>query len=102
MKSLAKEKPPRQNHGGQKKPTRRPSAFQRVTALPVLDFGGRYFQAHLLAQDAGDKSPNRVSLPAGGFHEIRAGGATGALQQVQELGSFAALAAIGGLLARLS
>ena len=45
--------------------------FERIAALPILDLGGRDRQAHLLAQDAGDKSPDRVSLPAGGFHEIR-------------------------------
>ena len=42
-----------------------------------------------------------MSLPAGGFHEIRASGPTGAPQQVQELGGFAALAAAVRLLARL-
>ena len=101
MRSLDKEKPPRKNPGGHKNPIGWASVLERIAALAVRDFGRRDFQAHLPAQHARNKSPYRVSLPAGGFHEICAGGATGALQQVQELGSFAALAAAGGLLARL-
>src|ERR1019366_10210184 len=96
-----KEKPPRRNPGGEKEPIRWASALERVAALPVRGLGGRDGQAHLLAQDAGDKSSDRVSLPAGGFHQIRPGSATRALQQVEEFGGFAALARTAGLLARL-
>src|SRR5579862_6839657 len=96
-----KEKPPKRNPGGQREPIGWASAFDRVAPLPVLGLGGRDCQAHLLAQNTGDKSSDRVSLPAGGFHEILPGGATGALQQVKELGGFAAVAGTSGLLGRL-
>jgi hypothetical protein len=101
MKYVDKEKPPRKVPGGQESSIGWTSALQRIATLPILDFGGRYPQAHLLAEHAGDKSPHRVGLPAGGLHEIRAGGPAGAPQQVQELCSLAALAAVGRLLARL-
>jgi hypothetical protein len=84
------EKPPRQNPGGQTDVTCWTSALERVTALPVFDFGGGNGQAHLLAQDTGDKPSDRVSLPAGSFHKIFSGGATGPLQQVEELDGLAA------------
>lgn len=97
-----KEKPPRWYPGGEKDPIGWASAFERVTALSILDLCGRYGQAHLLAQDPRNKPSDRVSLPAGGFHQIRSGGATGALQQVKELGGFAALADSGGFHLRLA
>src|ERR1035437_2812640 len=96
-----KEKPPRQNPGGAKDPIRWPSPLERVTALPVLDLGGRDGQSHLPAQDAGDKSSDRVSLPAGGFHEILPGRAPGAVQQVKDLGALGAVSGTDGLLGRL-
>jgi hypothetical protein len=96
-----KEKPPRQNLGGEKEPIGWASALERVAALPIRGLGRRDGQAHLPAPDPGDKSSHRVSLPAGGFHQIRPGSATRALQQVKELGGFAALAHRAGLLARL-
>jgi hypothetical protein len=101
MKYVDKEKPPRLKLGGKNKSIGWASALQRIAALSVLDLGGCHFQAHLPAKHAGNKSANRVSLPARGFHEIRAGSTPGAPQQVQEFGSFAALAAVGSLLARL-
>ncbi len=101
MRYVDKEKPPRQAPGGEESSIGWTSALQRIAALPILDFGGRYLQAHFLAEHAGDKSPHRVGLPAGGFREIRAGRPTGAPQQVQDLGGFAGLATVGRLLARL-
>jgi hypothetical protein len=101
MKSLDKEEPPGKNPDGYKNPIGWASVLERIAALAVRDFGGSDFQAHLPAQHARYESPYRVSLPAGCFHEICARGATGALQQVQELGSFTALAAAGGFLTRL-
>jgi len=101
VKYVDKEKPPRRKLGGHNNSIGWTSALQRIAALPVFDLGGRHFQSHLPAEHAGNESPHRVSLPAGGFHEIRAGGTSGAPQQVQEFGSFAALAAVGHLLARL-
>src|SRR5690242_15473751 len=75
VRGTDKEKPPRRNPGGQKEPNRWTSVFDRITALPVLGLGGRDFQAHLLAQDAGHKATDRMRLPAGGFHEFLPGGA---------------------------
>jgi len=101
MKYVDQERPPRQAPGGQESSIGWTSALQRIPALPILAFGGRYLQAHFLAEHAGNKSPHRVGLPAGGFHEIRAGGPARAPQQVQDLGGFAVLATVGRLLARL-
>jgi hypothetical protein len=95
-----KEKPPRQDPGGTKDLFRWPSPLERVTALPVLDLGGCDGQSHLPAQDARDKSSDRVSLPAGGFHEILSGGASGAPQQVKELGALGAVSGTDRLLGR--
>src|ERR1017187_2499018 len=61
----------------------------RVPALPALGLGGRDRQPHLLAQDAGQEPSDRMRLPAGGFHEFLPGGASGAFQQVEDLGGFA-------------
>src|ERR1039457_4301945 len=95
------EKPPRRNPGGQKEPISWASAFDRVTALPVLGLGGRDRQPHLLAQGDGQEPADRVRLPVGGFHEFLQGGAAGALQQVKDLGGLAALAGAGCRLGRL-
>src|ERR1017187_7265543 len=70
----------------------------RVPALPALGLGGRDRQPHLLAQDAGQEPSDRMRLPAGGFHEFLPGGASGAFQQVEDLGGFAALTSAGCLL----
>jgi hypothetical protein len=96
-----KEKPPRRNPGGQNGPNRWASALHSIAALLILGLGGRHRQSHLLAQGTGHKAPDRVRLPAGGFHELLQGGAAGALQQVEDLGGLAALAGACCLLGRL-
>ena len=102
MMYVNQEKPPRQNRGGQKNSILSALALQRIPALPVFGFAGSDVQPHLPSQNARDKSSNRVSLPAGGFHQIRPSGSAGSLQQVEKLGGFAALAGTGGLFYRLS
>lgn len=96
-----KEKPPRQWPGGEMDANQCPSALQRIAARPILDLGRRDGQTHLLAEDAGDESTDRMRLPTGGFHQIGSGGAAGALQQAEKLGGFTALACRGSLLGRL-
>jgi len=63
-----------------------------VGALSVLSFDRFHFESHLLAQGAGNETANAVRLPASGFHNLREGSAARALQQVQDLLGFAALA----------
>jgi hypothetical protein len=80
---ITKEKPPRENLGGGKEQIVRASVFHGVPTSPVLD-GGRDFEPHLSAEHSGNEASHRVSLPAGGLHEIGSGGAGGALQQVED------------------
>src|ERR1700735_1150552 len=96
-----KEKPPRECPGGETDANCRFSALERIAARSIFGPGGGDGQAHLLAEDAGNKTTDRMSLPAGGFHKIGPGGAARALQQAEELGGLAARAAGGGPLGRL-
>ena len=97
MRSVNQEKPPRQNRGGEKDPILSPLPLERIAAHPVFSLCGCDIQSHLSSQDARDKSSNRVSLPAGGFHQIRPAGSAGSLQQVENPSGLAALAGAGGV-----
>jgi hypothetical protein len=95
-----KEKPPRQELGGGKEQIAQASAFQRVTTLSILDCRCN-LETHFLAEHTRDEASHRVSLPAGGLHEIRPGGAGGPLQKVEDLGRFATLTGTLSVLGRL-
>jgi hypothetical protein len=69
VRSVNQEKPPRQNRGGEKDPILSPLPLERIAAHPVFSLCGCDIQSHLPSQDARDKSSNRVSLPASGFHQ---------------------------------
>src|SRR5260221_7901482 len=81
----------------------------------AFGFDRRDVQAHLLAKAPGQEAAHAVRLPAGSFHQGLEGRPAGTLQQVENLGGFAALAppplaspalafvrAFGPFLARLS
>ena len=96
-----KENPPRECPGGETDANWCFSALECVAARPILDLGRCDGQAHFLAEDAGDESTDRMSLPAGGFHKIGGGGATRALQQAKELSGLASQAGSSRRLGRL-
>lgn len=96
-----KAKPPRRNPGGQMEPTWWPSAFDRVTTLPVCCLCRSDGKTHPPAQDTRNKSSDRMGLPAGDFHQILPAGAARAFQQIQELSGLAALVGTGNALGRL-
>src|SRR5260370_376633 len=68
------------------------SGLDRVSSLSVLVLGGGDGQSEFLAYRAGQEAANRVRQPAGGLHQVLGSGAAGPFQQVQDLGSFAAVA----------
>jgi hypothetical protein len=102
MRPVKQEKPPRQNRGGQKDPTLSALALEGIPAHSVVGFRGDDAQTLLLNQYSGDEPSDRVSLPAGGFHQIRSRGSAGSLQQVKEFRGLAAVAAASGIFCRLS
>ena len=71
---------------------RKMSGFDRITVLAVLAPGGDDFQAHLLADSAGQEPAHRMRLPAGGFHQLFGGDPAGPLQQFEDRGCLAAVA----------
>jgi len=95
-----KEKPPRQDPGGEKKRTVSASTLQGVATFSILD-RGRDLETHLLSEHTGNETAYRVSLPASGFHEIGPGGAGRALQQIEDLGRFATFPGTLPVLGRL-
>jgi hypothetical protein len=98
---MDKEKPPRRNPGGGECVPGWQSALDGVAAFSVGSLGGTDRETHLLAEDTRHKTPHRVGLPAGGFHEFLPAGAPGPPQQVENLGGLATLACSGGLFGRL-
>ena len=79
---------------------RRDSALDGVAALRVLGLGGLYLQTKLFADRARQIPTNGMRLPAGRFHQLFDRGARRPLQQVQDPGSFRALAGTFGRLGR--
>ena len=57
-----------------------------VGAPAVLQLGRIDAQAHLLFERAAEEAAHRVSLPAGGLAEFGKRGATGPLEQAEDLG----------------
>jgi hypothetical protein len=102
MRPVKQEKPPRQNRGGLQNPFLSALTLQRIPAYPVFGLCGDEFQSHLSAQNTRDKSSDRVSLPAGGFHQVRSRGSAGSLQQVKKLRGLGAAPAASGVFYRLS
>lgn len=76
--------------------------LDRVAAFPVLALCRGDFDAHFLAKRPRKESAHRVRLPAGGFHQFLGGRAAGSLQQVDNLGGFAAVAGGIGLVRGLT
>lgn len=102
MRPVKQEKPPRQNRGGEKDPIFSALAFEGIPAYPVFGLCGDDVQSHLSAQNARDKSSNRVGLPTGGFHQVRSRGSAGSLQQVKKLRGLGAAPAGSSVFCRLS
>jgi hypothetical protein len=80
---------------------------------PVLALGGRYGQAHLLAQCPANEPSEGMRLPAGRLEQFLGCGSVGPLQQVEDRGGLTALPGVlpgapgrfllrGGLLLRLT
>jgi len=78
MGRMRREKPPKDSGGGKKHLVTR-LLLQRVAALAILTLGGQNLAAHLLTYGAGQEAAYRVSLPAGGLHELGPGGGNTAL-----------------------
>ena len=90
--------PPGRSPAAREGQCRRDSGFERVGSFFALAFCGRERQAHFLPDCSGQEPANGMWLPARGFHQLFQSGTAGPLQQIQDLGCFAALAgAIGRL-----
>src|ERR1700676_5368110 len=68
------------------------SGFDGVAALPILAFGGRDREAHLLANRAGKEPAQGMWLPASGFEQFLGAGSPRPLQEVEDRRGFTALA----------
>jgi hypothetical protein len=102
MRPVKQEKPPRQNRSGLMNPFLSALAFEGIPAYAVFGLRGDDVQSHLPAQNTRDKTSNRVSLPAGGFHQLRSRGSAGSLQQVKKLRGLGAAPAASGVFCRLN
>lgn len=75
--------PPDVNPAARKSRAMRDSGFHGVAPLPVFALGGHDGQTYLLPNRAGQEPPNRVWLPAGGFHQLLARNAARPLEQFE-------------------
>src|ERR1700676_781135 len=66
------------------------SGFDGVAALPILPFGRRDREAHLLANRAGKEPAQGMWLPASGFEQFLGGSSARPLQHFKDRGGFAA------------
>ncbi len=80
-----KEKPPRQNPGGQCESGWWRSAFDGVLSFPVLALDRGHGPTHFLADRARQEPAHAVRQPTGSFHEISHGGAAWMFQQFEHL-----------------
>src|ERR1700722_18181940 len=71
------------------------SELNTVAALAILVLDRRDYQPHFLADRAGQESANRMRLPASGFHQFLCRHTARPLQQFQNVGRLAAIAAAG-------
>lgn len=84
--------PPETYLAAHREPNGRGSGFDRVDAVPFLIFHGGHSQSHPFSDRAGEKAPNRMGLPAGGFYQLFRGNAARLFKQIQDLGGFAVVA----------
>src|SRR5712692_3471375 len=98
MRLESRNKPPRRGLGG----TRTgggTSRFDRVASFSVRRFRGLDGQAHFLSQGAADETAHAMGLPFGSCHEVLQGDSMRPLEQLHNLGRFAAPAGCGTLAA---
>ena len=77
------------------------SGLHGVSALPVLSFGGRHRQPHLLADGARQEAAHGMGLPACSFQQFLHAGSLGAFQQVEHRRRLASVTGQAGLLCAL-
>src|SRR6266852_340720 len=96
MRRESINKPPRRGLGGTRT-GERTSNFDRVASFSVRRFRGLDGEAHFLSQRAADETAHAVGLPFGYCHEVLQGDSMRALEQIHNLGRFAAPAGSGRL-----
>src|SRR6266566_193947 len=96
MCRASRNKPPRRGLGGIRMGGGT-SSFDRVASFSVRRFRGLDGEAHFLSHRAADETAHAMGLPFGACHEVLQGGSTGPLEQLHNLGRFAAPAGSGRL-----
>src|SRR5436190_8652811 len=90
----SRNKPPRRGLGGTRTGT---SNFDRVASFSGSRFRGLDGQAHFLSQRAADETAHAMGLPFSSCHQVLQSDSMRALEQLHNLGRFAATARSGRL-----